>query len=139
MKNMKSKLDEYLKNNKIRQSKTRDRFFELFQSFPHHVELSELLTQAKKNKIAEASVYRSLKLLLDADLVSKVQGAGGKTFYELSKAHHDHMICLNCGKIIEFQSPQIEKLQNEVAKKAGFKIESHVHELYGYCSDCPKN
>jgi Fur family ferric uptake transcriptional regulator len=60
--------------------------------------------------------------------------------YELTpKSHHDHLTCINCGKICEFENSAIEQLQEKVAKQFGFQLTSHVLELYGVCADCQKN
>lgn len=133
---IKSRFKRYLEENGIRESSTRDKFFDLMMEFEHHVELSEVLKKAKEFHIAEASVYRSLKLFLDAGIVTKLQGPQNKTFYEPASAHHDHMICLVCDKIIEFHSDKIETLQSQIALEFGFKIQSHRHELTGWCKDC---
>ena len=62
----------------------------------------------------------------------------GITRYEIAKpdSHHDHLVCLDCGKIVEICDPRIEKLQREMAEKYGFKLRGHVHNLYGICKDC---
>jgi len=90
--------------------------------------------------IGIATVYRTLGLLEDEGLVSSLSfGAQGKK-YELGvKEHHDHIICSECGKIVEFCDEVIEKRQEEIAKHFKFKITDHSMKIYGICPDCQKS
>ena len=84
------------------------------------------------DKISIATVYRTVKLFEEAGIVEKHDFKGGKARYEQSPdEHHDHLIDINSGEIIEFVDKDIEKLQNEVAKKLGYKLVDHKLELYG--------
>ena len=99
-----------------------------------HPDVDELHKRATKvdNKISIATVYRTVKLFEEAGIVEKHDFKGGKARYEQSPdEHHDHLIDINCGEIIEFVDKQIEKLQNDVAKKLGYKLVDHKLELYG--------
>ena len=83
-------------------------------------------------KISIATVYRTVKLFEESGIVEKHEFKGGKARYEQSPdEHHDHLIDINSGAIIEFVDKEIEKLQNEVAKKLGYKLVDHKLELYG--------
>ena len=83
-------------------------------------------------KISIATVYRTVKLFEESGIVEKHDFKGGKARYEQSPdEHHDHLIDINSGTIIEFVDKEIEKLQNEVAKKLGYKLVDHKLELYG--------
>ena len=83
-------------------------------------------------KISIATVYRTVKLFEESGIVEKHDFKGGKARYEQSPdEHHDHLIDINSGAIIEFVDKEIEKLQNEVAKKLGYKLVDHKLELYG--------
>ena len=96
--------------------------------------IRELDTEAN---IGIATVYRSLKLLEDNGLVTSINlGAAGKIYELANKPHHDHMICKNCNLIIEFEDPEIERLQVKAAKKYDFKLSGHLMQLYGLCSSC---
>lgn len=88
-------------------------------------------------KVGIATVYRTLALLEEAQLVTSLSfGTQGKK-YELDRnEHHDHMICTECEKIIEFVSPEIEHLQEVMAQKAHFKITNHSMQIYGICKAC---
>jgi Fur family ferric uptake transcriptional regulator len=81
-----------------------------------------------------------LKLLTEAGLAREVRFGDGRTHYEhnYKHEHHDHMICVKCGKIIEFFSPELEALQDEMALKYKFELTSHSLRMWGYCFDCSK-
>ncbi len=101
-------------------------------------ELHGLIKKTKKN-IGLATVYRTLKLLTEGGLAKEMRFNDGITRYEVEGpecAHHDHMVCLECGKVEEFENEMIEKLQKEVATKCGFSISDHKLELYGICKEC---
>jgi len=84
------------------------------------------------NKISIATVYRTVKLFEESSIIEKHDFKGGKARYEQSPdEHHDHLIDINSGEILEFVDKDIEKLQNEVAKKLGYKLVDHKLELYG--------
>ena len=84
-----------------------------------------------------ATVYRTLNLLEEAEMVTSISfGSAGKKYELANKPHHDHMICQNCGKIIEFENQTIERQQSLIAKEHGFKLTGHLMQLYGICSDC---
>jgi Fur family ferric uptake transcriptional regulator len=89
--------------------------------------------------VGSATVYRTLRMLVESGLLHEHHFADNEgTRFELkvSDEHHDHIICLMCGKIAEFEEPLIEQLQERIASQLGFTLESHTHQLYGHCSDC---
>ena len=99
-----------------------------------HPDVDELHKRVSKldSKISIATVYRTVKLFEEAGIVSKHDFKGNKARYEQApNEHHDHLIDINTGKIIEFVNEDIEKLQKEVAKKLGYKLVDHRLELYG--------
>lgn len=90
-------------------------------------------------EIGLATVYRVLTQFEQAGILSRSQFDSGKAVFELNDGdHHDHLICTNCGKVLEFTDPDIEKRQHKVAKDHNFVLESHAMVLYGICSDCHK-
>jgi len=94
-------------------------------------ELHKRVSEVDK-KISIATVYRTVKLFEESGIVEKHEFKGGKARYEQSPdEHHDHLIDINSGEIIEFVDENIEKLQNEVARKLGYKLVDHKLELYG--------
>ena len=99
-----------------------------------HPDVDELYKRASKidSKISIATVYRTVKLFEEAGIVAKHDFKGGKARYEeLNESHHDHLIDIKTGEIIEFVDEDIEKLQNKVAEKYGYELVDHKLELYG--------
>ena len=99
-----------------------------------HPDVNELYLRVSKldNKISIATVYRTVKLFEEAGILTKHEFKGGKARYEeLNEGHHDHLIDVKSGEIIEFVDEEIEKLQNKVAEKYGYKLVDHKLELYG--------
>ena len=99
-----------------------------------HPDVDELYNRVSKidSKISIATVYRTVKLFEESGIVEKHDFKGGKARYEQSPdEHHDHLIDVNSGEIVEFVDKDIEKLQYEVAKKLGYKLIDHKLELYG--------
>ncbi len=87
--------------------------------------------------IGIATVYRTLNMLEESQMVTSISfGVAGKKFEFANKPHHDHMICKQCGLIIEFHNEKIEMLQLEIAKQHDFKIEGHLMQLQGLCKSC---
>ena len=99
-----------------------------------HPDVDELYTRVSKidSKISIATVYRTVKLFEESGIVAKHDFKGGKARYEdLSESHHDHLIDVKTGEIIEFVDEEIEKLQKKVAEKYGYELVDHKLELYG--------
>ena len=99
-----------------------------------HPDVDELYRRASKidSKTSIATVYRTVKLFEEAGIVAKHDFKGGKARYEeLNEGHHDHLIDIKTGEIIEFVDDEIEKLQQKVAEKYGYKLVDHKLELYG--------
>ena len=99
-----------------------------------HPDVDELYRRASKidSKISIATVYRTVKLFEEAGILTKHEFKGEKARYEeLNESHHDHLIDIKSGDIIEFVDEEIEKLQKKVAEKYGYKLVDHKLELYG--------
>ena len=99
-----------------------------------HPDVDELYNRVIKidSKISIATVYRTVKLFEEAGIVTKHDFKGGKARYEqLNESHHDHLIDIKSGEIIEFVDNEIEKLQKKVAEKYGYELVDHKLELYG--------
>ena len=88
----------------------------------------------------KATVYRTLELLLKAGLVQEHDfGEGFKRYEPLAaQSHHEHLICLNCGKVVEFSSERIERMKSLIADEYGFRHHHHRLEIYGICRDCQR-
>ncbi|RYZ64204.1 MAG: transcriptional repressor, partial [Proteobacteria bacterium] len=132
----------YLAKSQLKHSKQRNFIIEEFLSMNSHVSAEELYSQLKNmdHNPGLATVYRTLNLLKDAGLVDQKQFSDGKSVFEVMApdSHHDHLICLLCHKVVEFENEEIERLQEQVAKKYNFKLTKHSLELFGHCSDCVK-
>ena len=99
-----------------------------------HPDVDELYKRASAidERISIATVYRTVKLFEESGIVAKHDFKGGKARYEeLSESHHDHLIDIKTGEIIEFVDDEIEKLQKKVAEKHGYELVDHKLELYG--------
>jgi Fur family transcriptional regulator, ferric uptake regulator len=106
-----------------------------------HLSAEEVYNDVKaehpESNIGIATVYRALSFLEEVDLITSITfGSDGKKYESNSKSHHDHLICTECGKIVEFLDEEIEKRQERIAKKNKFKITNHSMQLYGICEDC---
>jgi Fur family ferric uptake transcriptional regulator len=124
----------------LKATKQREEILGVFLNSSGHKNLAQIYAQvAKVNpKIGYTTVYRTLKLFTRLGLAAQRKFADGETQYEPieGKNHHDHLICLACGKIIEFEDDTLETLQNGIAQRYRFKIFHHRMELYGRCSKC---
>lgn len=94
--------------------------------------------RVKDKGVSKATVYRTLSLLVEKKVVEEHDFGRGQKFYErmVERPHHDHLICVHCGRIIEFENEDIERLQEEIAKRENFAIAYHSHKLFGACSRC---
>lgn len=92
----------------------------------------------KRERISKATIYRTLHLLIQEKVVEEHDFGKGQKYYErlAERPHHDHLICIHCGRILEFENSNIERLQEEVARREGFTISYHSHKLFGTCSGC---
>jgi Fur family transcriptional regulator, ferric uptake regulator len=131
----------FLVNKGLNASKTRDDVVAVFLETTTHIDLQSLHEAVRRRHpgIGFATVYRTMKLLEDAGLAhARRFGDAKETLYEVAagRSHHDHLICESCGKIVEFVSPEVERLQDGIAVKHGFELNRHRHELYGRCGEC---
>ena len=104
-----------------------------------HWTIQSVATQAKKSlpKVGIATVYRTVNLLQQQGYLTETYSGSGSARYEVTpEEHHDHLTCIICGKIVEFENAEIEQLQETVAKNLGFELVDHRMELYGKCPRC---
>lgn len=116
---------------------------EVFFDSGNHLSLAELheLARKQQSSVGYATVYRTMKLMAESGLAHEHKFAEGNVRYEPADGdHHDHLICIRCGKIVEYEDHEIERLQDELAAKHGFKVVGHRHEIYGDCltENCPE-
>ena len=138
------KFQTILKENSLKFTKQRELILKFLYKNDGHFTPEDIYTMIKKKNpninIGIATVYRTLSLLENSEIVSSISfGAQGKK-YELGlKKHHDHLICTKCGKIIEFYDEEIEHRQEEIAKKFNFKMNDHTMKIVGLCEECQEN
>ncbi len=132
-------LQAHLKLRGLNRSSRRDLVVNTFLSSDKHLSVDDLyaLVRRKSPGIGRTTVYRTLKLLESAGLAQALVLKGETRFErELNRRHHDHFICSVCGTIFEFSSDEIEALQEEEARRIGFRIEGHRHQVFGRCAKC---
>jgi Fur family ferric uptake transcriptional regulator len=138
----KERLKSFLRERGLKSTKQRDIIATEFLRGTKHLTAEELYRKiSKKHKdISYTTVYRTLKLLTRSGLATERVFADNLTRYEPLSAedHHDHLICLSCGEITEFENSRIERLQEKIAQDFGFHTVIHKMELYGYCQKCIK-
>ena len=133
---------EFLVREGLKVTRQRQAIAEAFYGSGGHLSLQELLDLARvaEPAIGYATVYRTMRLLADGGLATEHQFADGHARFEPSEEgeHHDHLICLTCGQILEFENDAIERIQDEIALEYGMKVKSHRHEIYADClrKDC---
>ncbi len=131
-------LARYLDDHNLRHTRQRDAILEVFVEVKGHITAEDLYERVRSehSNIGYTTIYRTMKLLCDAGLAAERKFEDGITRYEISHEHHDHLVCVRCGKIIEFECRMIESAQDRIAERYGFRILRHRHELYGHCREC---
>ena len=134
-----AKLDAYLRQNGLKLTKQRQLILDKFVSFDRHVTPDEMLALLKSDmpNLGLATLYRTMKLFVKAGIAHERRFADGLMRYEyaIEGEHHDHIICTDCGLIIEFEDDTIEERQREVSRSHGILIQSHRLDIYGTCID----
>lgn len=131
----------YLREQSLKLTPQRDRVFERAFETHEHFNAETLYTWLREEegpRVSRATVYRTIQLLLDGGFIEALDTGRGEVVYEhvLGHKHHDHIVCLDCGKIEEFHDEQIEELQEKAAERKGFTLVSHSLRLMGYCRGC---
>jgi Fur family ferric uptake transcriptional regulator len=132
-------LAAYLLRHRLKRSAQREAILDAFVKAGHHVSVEDLLKIVRRRHpdVGRTTIYRSLKLFKDAGLASELAFGGEARFEPVwNRDHHDHFVCVSCGAIFEFRSPQIERLQEEIASGIGFSIDGHRHHIFGRCRRC---
>lgn len=134
------RLHAYLAQEGLRVTRQRDAILEAFLDEDAHVSVEELYLRLREAhpSIGHATVYRSMNVFVAAGVAKERRFHEGRTRYEpgFDVAHHDHLVCVVCGNIQEFEDPTIEQLQDDIAGSRGFEVEYHRLELYGRCARC---
>lgn len=131
---------DFMKHGGMNVTSQRIAIAEAFFELPGHHSLEEFYNMVAKRdpSIGQTTVYRTLKLLCEARLANEIHFSDDITRYEIAKptSHHDHLICLECGEIVEIFDRRIETWQNEISEDHGYTLVGHVHNLYGICGTC---
>jgi Fur family ferric uptake transcriptional regulator len=134
---------EYLSSKNLKLTKERKVVLQEVFISRGHLEAEDLLYNLKRKgkHASRATVYRTLELLIDSGIVRKVDLGHGHSHYELvvDHPHHEHMICLSCGKVIEFSDRTMERSLNKLCRKNEFEHTSHRFEIFGRCGKCIKS
>lgn len=130
-----------LKESGLKYTRQREVVLKILYHSDIHYTPEALYLEVKKREpdlnIGIATVYRTLNLLEESEMVTSISfGAAGKKFELANKPHHDHLICKNCGKIVEFENSIVERQQALIAKEHKFKLTGHLMQLYGICDAC---
>lgn len=136
---LQSRLELYMRKKGLRSTAQRRVVTEVFFRSPGHLSIEELLAEVRKEdpKVGYATVYRTLKMLKESGLAHERHFGDGVSRYEIhhEDEHHDHLICTECGEIVEFEDDRIERLQLKLAEEQGFVLHRHRHDLYGVCKE----
>ncbi len=145
---LQERLEAYMRKHGLRSTSQRRTVTDVFFHSSAHLSIEELLAEVRQidAKIGYATVYRTLKLLKESGLAYERHFGDGVSRYEVAHEdeHHDHLICIDCDRIVEFENEEIERLQEELVAAKGFRIKRHIHELYvvgnrdknGACTHC---
>ena len=134
-----ARFKEHLRLQRLKSTTQRDTIVRAFLETQRHVSVEELYAEVRRRnpRIGYATVYRTMKLLTECGVAAERHFRDGEARYESAeKKHHDHLICERCGKIVEFNSEELEKLQERIARFLGFVVSRHRMELYGICAEC---
>lgn len=131
---------EYIKQRGLKRTPEREKVLREALAMEGHFEADELAFRLRKkgSRISRATVYRTLPLLVKAGLLNRVIHGEKHQHYEPIHAEreHDHLICLRCGKITEFQNRALKKLEEEICRKNDFEPQKYLVEIFGYCRKC---
>ena len=130
-----------LKTNKLKFTKQRELILEIIYNNKGHFTPEDIYNLIKQTypdvKLGIATIYRALSLLEESGIVSSISfGVQGKKYEFGLIEHHDHLVCMRCGRIEEFRDDTIERLQEEIAKKHDFEMYDHIMKIVGICKMC---
>lgn len=142
---MKSELQvfqDYIRQRELRRTPERELILQEIFAIHGHFDVDSLyvLLKQKGLKISKASIYRTLPLLIDCGLVREVDFSQGHWHYEhiYGHSHHNHLRCLGCGEVLEFENSDLTLLEKQLAQQYGYRIKGHHLQVQGYCSTCQK-
>jgi Fur family ferric uptake transcriptional regulator len=142
MKNLKGVFEDFLKEEGLKQTNQRELIFDTFIEIEKHLTAEEIyeLVKKKNPKVGYATVYRTLKLLCNVGIARGINWRDGRMRYEhkYRHRHHDHLVCMKCGKSIGVFDEQLEKIQDKLSKEQNFTPTHHELNIFGVCKKCGK-
>jgi Fur family ferric uptake transcriptional regulator len=135
-------IEDFLRSRRLKLTRARRRVVEKLLAVKGHVTADELHELLRKGgtPVSRATVYRTLSVVSRSGLFDAHEFDGHRKVYEpmVGRAHHDHLYCISCAKVIEFTEEAIERLQDMVVARHRFVPVYHSHKIFGYCADCAK-
>lgn len=133
-------LDNFIRDKGLRRTPQREAILRVFLGIEKHLSIDELykILKRRNSKIGYVTVYRTMKVLEKAGLCNEIDFGDGISRFEhqYGHGHHDHLVCLKCGSYTEVINPEIEKLQDELAKENRFVPSRHKLQIFGRCKKC---
>lgn len=131
---------DYLARHGLRLTRQRTRILDHLVSADRHLSLEEIYQALRRHGLGRATVFRTLKMLEACELITHVSSADGTSRFELhlERPHHDHLICVDCSRILEVRWPELEKIQQRSCRELGFEPLWHRHEVFGRCAECAR-
>ena len=140
---LKEGFKDFLKKKHQKITKSRLDLIDIIVDYKRHFEIEELVNHIQNTQklASRATIYRTIKLLIEFGIIKEIIKQNNKTIYEFyapGERHHDHLICTSCNKIIEFTDENIEELQEDICKSHNFLPTHHRLEIFGLCEECQK-
>jgi Fe2+ or Zn2+ uptake regulation protein len=133
-------LKRALKKEGLRYTQQRQSVWDELCATNDHRDAEEIYLAIRQSglNVSRATVYRTIDVLVKNNMARKLELGDGRARYEhkVNATHHDHLICIQCGKIEEFMDEIIESRQDDIVKKFGYKLVRHIHQLFIICSEC---
>jgi Fur family ferric uptake transcriptional regulator len=133
-----SVFEAHLAKQGLRLTSQRRKILDFLLRSKRHVELEEIYQSLRREGIGRATVFRTIRLLEESGLVDHVTAINGASRFEikLERPHHDHLLCVVCGKVQEVRWPELEEIQEKTCRRLGFVPTWHRHEIFGRCRNC---
>jgi len=136
-------LCEHIRGQKLRLTSERLALLRAVLNHPGHFDADAIAAKLHRRRgsaASRATVYRTLVLLEECGIVRQSHIGQGHTFYEnaLDRRSHDHIVCASCGRVEEFYEERVERLQDEIAGRLGFRVTKRIHEILGLCAECAR-
>ena len=138
MKDKEAAFTQYLRRSGRKLTGERRRIADAALSFHGHFDIEDLFERLKRkgSRISRATIYRTIPLLVRSGMIKEAMRCQGRVLYEPRHGHHDHLVCVKCGRVIEFRDDRIERLQDSVCRRYGFTPLEHRLGIRGYCRNC---